>query len=166
MKTRYLLLPLLVAAVLLVSACATKVTGGGWITSPLEPGAMATIALTFECTEILDGPQRDVCTAGRVRGVYHDPGRSAAYPHGVRFKLDGLVTAGADAGFQDHCMGGMLRYTSIGPVEGLGAAAVFACDNGESGLQAGDTITIRVLSGPYVNYLVNTTLQGGNFQAH
>ena len=166
MKTRYLLLLLLGAVVLVVSACATKVTGGGWINSPLEPGAMATIALTFDCTEIVDGPQRDICTAGKVHGVYHDPGRSAAYPDGVRFKFDGLISAGADAGFQDHCMGGMLRYTATGPVEGLGAAAVFACDNGESGLQAGDTITIRVLGGPYVNYLVNTTLQGGNFQAH
>ena len=144
-----------VLALLALSGCYSRLTGGGWMESA-GGGGRATFAINYDATDV--GFSEPPTT--RFKGTYHDPGS------GVRLRFDDLVKDIFEDPTED-CAEFTGRYVSQDPKQrGAGDVRVKACDEGEPGAGRGDSLRVEVLSGPYAGYENDGPILGGNFQGH
>jgi hypothetical protein len=164
-----------VAGVMLITGCATKATGGGWIHS-LTATEKATFGFSWDATDCAN-PLVTTCTV-RFNGSYHDP---AATINGatldVRLKGAGKLARVVgtrppiipDDPAISNCMyDPAALYESQDPNRpGTGFLQLHVCDyeQGNRTVDLGDYIAISVDTGPYLGYQNFDFVQGGNIQA-
>jgi hypothetical protein len=165
----------MLAALMLVTGCATKATGDGWIFSATDPTQRATFGLSWDATDCAN----PMATSRVVRfnGSYHDPaGSLSSLPNGttisVRLKGAGKLVRVPPPnipGVGDNCTNDPTApYDSQeAAFPGSGTLDLTLCDfgQGHNTVEPGDFIIIRVNTGPYTGYQNTQQVQGGNIQA-
>jgi hypothetical protein len=171
----------LVGCLVVLTGCATLFIGFGTFQSGLNsPGKQAHISLVFRCTPT----SPTACNTGIASGGLSDEGSNATFPNGVRLTFNGVMRANNNPGDLDNCMSARLSYMvtsgntspplasggGLTPDQLLGTfqrtdgiVAVTACARG-GGADSANTVSISVLSGPYMGYAVSAPVQG-NFIA-
>jgi hypothetical protein len=157
---------LLLAASLILGACASSVSGMGYMRSAADPSALATFGFVFDASS--DDPDR-----WRFRGDYADQAAGVQL-RGVGVLLP-LTTPPPfpNAPPFNFCMEADLEYTVPGmmadPLDPPWQLHLIACDTGEPGsgpaASAGDWIFIQVLTGPFATYVNQGPVLGGNLQS-
>jgi len=165
-----------VAGVMLMTGCATKATGGGWIQSAVVPTEKATFGLSWDATDCRD-PLAITCTV-RFNGSYHDPFGTISDGTTVSVSLKGagkLVRVGPtkptimpnDPALNNCMHDPAAPYDSQDPSRpGSGTLELLLCDNGQGNntVDMGDLIGIDVKTGPYAGYQNLKSVEGGNIQ--
>jgi hypothetical protein len=144
-------------AVIVMTGCTTKLTGGGFMPSSAftpagDNNGKANFGFVYNAEKLTsDG-------LAKFNGTYHDGD--------VLFKFDDAIpipTTGPDG----CTVPALVHYVSQNPAfPGDGFLIFFGCDNGEPGPSNGDFLTIIVVSGPYTGYTNVGATSGGNLQAH
>lgn len=131
---------------LVLAGC--TVSGGGFVDSNYYgPKKPATFGFT-----VTDEPDNDSV----LRGTWNDG------PVKIR-----LVSGGFDLTLPSSCtpISGTYTSTAKGSLGDPGSFDLTVCDNGEPGVNSGDTVDLDLTSGPFTGYSnSDTSLNGGNLK--
>lgn len=162
----------LAASVLLLAGCltsATKGTGGGWIAS-VVPGEQAHFSFAVSCERATPREEGEPCVQdttvpSTVSGRFEDKGT------GLKIRLQTVSVIGAPGA---QCQTGTFTYTSevrSRSVDDTGTGTVTVCEGkadraGNPGRapqdQAPATLSVQILSGPFMGYTNSGPLLGGS----
>jgi hypothetical protein len=160
--------------VLVVTVGCTGATGMGWIPSVLavDPSGDTLQRATFGFAFYRDPSDADSpAFTGLLRGSYHDPRVPDNPKDDVDLKGEGMLRqaatppprAPADV---TGCLTGSPTYQSQNPsLPGTGTLLLTVCDRQDpvtGGVIVDDYISIKVIDGPFVGYVNQGFVQGGN----